>query len=351
MHSILNYLFGLVSPLPSPGILTIWSDNGRFSQRHLSCQAITGYCLGTVLMIISLAGCAAPVKNGFDLEGALIPPHDIRSGGPPRDGIPAIDHPRFIKADRADFLDDDDRVLGIARGELVKAYPIDILNWHEIVNDEFGGEPIAVTYCPLTGSGIAYLAILDGKMVNLGTSGLLYNNNLVMYDRGTGSLWSQLMNRALSGSYKGSRLVTLPMATTTWADWRARHPDTRVLSTETGYRRDYGRNPYAGYGNSPRIYFPLSHRDDRYPPKAWVVGVVLKGQAKAYPYAELAKTTGRIRDSVGGLDITVRFDPDHLTATVYGPDGTEIPSVTAYWFGWAAFHPDTQVFRAGGGYP
>jgi len=302
-------------------------------------------------MTTSLAGCTTPVKNGFDLEGAPIPPHDIRSGGPPRDGIPAIDHPRFIEADGADFLDDEDRVLGISRSGIVKAYPINILNWHEIVNDKFGAEPVAVTYCPLTGSGIAYLARLNGKTIHLGTSGLLYNSNLVMYDRSTESLWSQLMNLALNGAHKGARLVTLPMTTTTWADWRARHPDTRVLSTATGYRRNYGRNPYGGYGNSPRIYFPLTHRDHRYPPKALTVGVLLNGQAKAYPFTELAKTTGDVHDRVGGWDITVRFDPHHHTATVYGPDETEIPSVTAYWFGWAAFHPDTQIFRAGRGHP
>ncbi|WP_200861599.1 DUF3179 domain-containing protein [Methylohalobius crimeensis] len=258
------------------------------------------FWIGLGLIFATMSSCADPVKNGFDLEGALVPADEIVSGGPPRDGIPAIDDPRFIEAEEAEFLSPTDRVLGMVRHGIAKAYPIAILNWHEIVNDEFAGEPVAVTYCPLTASGIAYPGEIDGKRTSFGTSGLLYNGNLVMYDRTTESLWSQLMSRSIDGPMKGRRLESLPLSYTSWAEWRARHPDTRVLSTDTGYRRDYGRDPYAGHARSARVPFPLSHYDDRYHPKALVLGVALNGETKAYPFEELAKTRGEIQDSLGG---------------------------------------------------
>ncbi len=301
---------------------------------------------GLALMVAALAGHAAPVKNGFDLQGALIPPAEIVSGGPPRDGIPAIDRPRFVSAREADFLRDDDRVLGVERHGIAKAYPIAILNWHEIVNDEFAGEPIAISYCPLAASGIAHSAKIGGRPVSFGTSGLLYNSNLVMYDRGTQSLWPQLSSRAISGPLEGQKLETVPLSHTTWADWRSRHPDTRVLSTDTGHRRDYSRDPYAGYERSKRVHFPVAHRDGRYPPEELVVGVELNGETKAYPFTELANTSGEFRDRLGGASMVVRFDPEHRTGGLYTDQGEEIPSVIAYWFAWYAFHPETAVFQA-----
>ncbi|MBN2702112.1 MAG: DUF3179 domain-containing protein, partial [Methylothermaceae bacterium] len=143
----------------------------------------------------------------------------------------------------------------------------------------------------------------------------------------------------------GRRLDTLPLSYTTWAEWRARHPDTRVLSTDTGYRRDYERDPYASHARSKRVPFPLVHRDDRYHPKALILGVELNGETKAYPFKELAKTSGEIRDRVGGRSVIVRFDPKHRTARVFTSKGRKIPAIVAYWFGWYAFHPETAVFR------
>lgn len=289
---------------------------------------------------------AAPFKNGFDLAGASVPTGEIVSGGPPRDGIPALDTPSFVSAQSADLLRDEDRVLGLVHNGIAKAYPIAILSWHEIVNDEFAGEPVAVTYCPLAFSGIAYPARIGGRPISFGTSGLLYNSNLVMYDRKTRSLWPQLMNQAVSGSLKGKTLETLPLSHTTWADWRRRHPDTLVLSTETGHRRDYSRDPYADYARSLRLIVPVSRESGRFAPKEPVIGLELDGQAKAYAFSELAKTPGEIRDMVAGQELTVRYDPEHQTGGAYRADGTEYPSAIAYWFAWYAFHPDTAVFQA-----
>jgi hypothetical protein len=303
----------------------------------------------TLLMLLVLASAcaAAPFKNGFDLAGALVPAGEIVSGGPPRDGIPALDAPSFVSAQSADFLRDEDRVLGLVHNGIAKAYPIAILNWHEIVNDEFAGQPVAVSYCPLAFSGIAYPARIDGRPVGFGTSGLLYNSNLVMYDRRTQSLWPQLMSQAVSGSLKGKTLETLPLSHTTWADWRRRYPDTLVLSTDTGHRRDYARDPYADYARSPRLIVPVGRESRRFASKEPVIGLELDRQAKAYAFSELAKTPGEIRDTVAGQRLTVRYDPEHQTGGVYRADGTEYPSVIAYWFAWYAFHPDTAVFEAG----
>lgn len=299
------------------------------------------------LAALASACSAGPFKNGFDLSDATVSSAEIVSGGPPRDGIPALDAPRFVSARSAGVPQDQDRVLGLSHKGVAKAYPIAILNWHEIVNDQFAGEPVAVTYCPLALSGVAYHARIDGRPVGFGTSGLLYNSNLVMYDRETLSLWPQLMNQAVSGRFKGKSLKPLPLLHTTWADWRQRHPNTLVLSADTGYHRDYGRDPYADYAQSRDPYFPVKAQSGRYPPKEWVLGVEVNGVAKAYPFTELAKAEGEIEDHVGGKTAWVRFDRGHRTAAVYDPDGTELPGVVAYWFAWYAFHPDTAVFQAG----
>lgn len=289
----------------------------------------------------------AQTRNGFDLTGALVPAAQIESGGPPRDGIPAIDRPKFVKADEARFLQGDDRVLGVARNGIAKAYPVRILNWHEIVNDSFGAERIAVTFCPLCGTGIAYLSAAGGKPLGFGVSGLLYNSDVLLYDRQTQSLWSQILAQAVSGPLKGAKLAPVALSHTSWADWKKRHPDTLVLSTDTGFARDYSRDPYAGYAQDPAILFPVTGRSPRYQAKEPVIGVEIGGKFKAYPFVELAKAKGgRVTDSLGGKTLTLRFDSEHRTGSVVDAQGQEIPSIIAYWFAWYAFHHDTEVFQA-----
>ena len=151
------------------------------------------------------------IKNGYLLNDALIPADEIHHGGPPRDGIPAIDTPQFVDADAAGFLKPSDRVLGIERNGVRKAYPVAILNWHEIVNDRFADEPLVVTYCPLCGTGIAYLSVSGGVELKFGVSGLLYNSDMLLYDRETESLWSQISRQAISGPMKGRKLKSVPV--------------------------------------------------------------------------------------------------------------------------------------------
>lgn len=291
-------------------------------------------------------GTQAATKNGFGLDDALVPVREIHSGGPPRDGIPALHLPDVVPAESADYLDDADRVLGIEIRGRARAYPIRILNYHEIVNDVVGGEVITVSWCPLCGSGMAFDAEVGGRALDFGVSGLLYNSDVLMYDRQTESLWSQIMMTAISGEMKGATLAMIPLVHTTWRDWQEKHPHTDVLSDNTGHWRDYGRNPYAGYEDRNRLYFPVSSEDRSYPRKSLVLGLSLNGLFKAYPFQELDKGPARINDVVGGELVTVSYDQHNATASVTSNDGREIPATILYWFAWSAFHPETEIYRA-----
>ena len=284
---------------------------------------------GAACLLLALpwfaSGAAEPGPNGFDIRGALIPAQAIQRGGPPRDGIPAIDRPRFVPAAQSG-LADGDRVLGLALGGVARAYPVRILNWHEIVNDRIDGRPVAVTYCPLCGTGVAFDARIAGRDAVFGVSGLLYNSDVLLYDRSSESLWSQLMAQAISGPLKGTKLQPLPMAHTSWAAWRARHPKTQVLSTDTGFMRDYTRNPYDGYEQVRSLMFEVEHRDERFPAKEWVLGLRLGGAARAWPFSVLVQRVdaeGRLRERVGGQDIEIRYDRAHRSAAA--PQRTMLP--------------------------
>ena len=269
------------------------------------------------LMLILAAGSAnaqlrgldASAYNGFDVNNASVPVQAIQRGGPPKDGIPAIDNPKFVPA-RESRLRDDDRVLGVALQGSARAYPVRILNWHEVVNDRFGGRGIVVTYCPLCGTGMAFEAKLDGTAASFGVSGLLYNSDVLLYDRATQSLWSQILKTAVSGPLKGMHLQGVPLTHTSWADWRSRHPGTQVLSNDTGFARDYQRDPYAGYESVPRLIFDVQHRDDRVPLKEWVLGIDVGGTHKAYPFSALASQVnrqGELLDTVNGQRLRIRY--------------------------------------------
>jgi hypothetical protein len=288
-------------------------------------------------------------SNGFDLADALVPIDEIHQGGPPRDGIPALDNPIFLSADQAGYLKEYDYVLGMTRNGISKAYPIRILNWHEIINDRFGQEPVVVSYCPLCGTGIAYGAFIDGAVRSFRVSGLLYNSDLLLYDRESESLWSQIAGKAISGPLKGQRLKPLGVRHTTWSAWRRQHPGSLVLSTQTGYRRDYSRDPYAGYQQSEELYFPIKHLDRRYHPKERVIGIELNGTFKAYPFAELGRLKKRVlKDRIAGEEIEIRFNVPLRSGQVFDREGRELPSVNSFWFAWTAFHPETAVFQSSG---
>ncbi len=293
---------------------------------------------------------SAGSTNGFDLSNSILPRDQIFHGGPPRDGIPALSDPKLIKSANVDYLEADDRVVGISLNGQARAYPIAILNWHEIVNDEIDGQRFAITYCPLCGTAVAFDATIDGRPTDFGVSGLLYNSDVLLYDRDTESLWSQIMNQAISGERVGKMLTAIPISHTTWRDWLADHPDTLVLSDDTGYFRDYQRDPYAGYEKSRHTYFAVNNEaPDSYHPKEVVLGLDVGGVYKAYPFVELDKQgKNRFSDSVGGKLFNFDWDAVNRSISVTDSAGKPVAGIQGYWFAWFAFHPDTEVFKATG---
>jgi hypothetical protein len=244
----------------------------------------------------------------------LVDPDDLRSGGPPPDGIPAIDQPTFLPTDKVDFLDDVEPVMALQIGDDARAYPMQIMTWHEIVNDTVDGVPVAATYCPLCNTAIAYDRRLGDRVLDFGTSGMLYNSALVMYDRQTESLWSHFTAQAIVGHLAGEELDLYPVAIVSWADWRDAHPDGLVLSRDTGHERDYGRNPYPGYDdvNSPAFLFD-GEVDDRLAAKERVVGIERDGDAVAVLLDELSGR-GVLEVEVGGTELVVWVEPGTASA-------------------------------------
>lgn len=293
---------------------------------------------------------AAPIeshgsaRNGFDLSNATIPLDEIFAGGPPKDGIPSIDKPRFIKAVEVDYLKPDDIVIGVELNGAAHAYPLRILIWHEIVNDVIEGHPIAVTYCPLCGTSMAFDAVIDGQRRSFGVSGLLYQSDVLMYDRETESLWSQLKMEAVSGAEAGTKLRLLASEHMTWKAWKERFPGSAVLSPETGYQRNYQGTAYASYFASDRTMFPVPVTRKELGNKDWVVGVVLDGQAKAYPVKNLPDNKP-VRDEVAGQGLEVVWDKEARRPFVQNSEGKEIPYVMAFWFAWQAFYPETILWK------
>jgi hypothetical protein len=308
-------------------------------------KALTLSLVLSILLLFSPAW--AESKNGFDLSKASIPADQIRQGGPPRDGIPAIDNPVFNSADEADWLQPGDRVLGMAIDGEARAYPVAILNWHEIVNDVVAGQPVAVTFCPLCNTGMVFDSRVDGEALTFGVSGLLYQSDVLLYDRETETLWSQIWSEGVAGPKKGTQLTALPVRHTTWQAWQEAHPDTRVLSRDTGFRRDYLRDPYAGYEQSPTTLFPVSNQaPGPWHAKEWVLGVSFNGEHKAYPFEELeANAEAEFDDAIGGQSFTVLWDADHHSASIEW-QGEPLPSLTSFWFAWYAFYPGTEVFES-----
>ncbi len=304
--------------------------------------------LSTLLITFALSFSlqATPTKNGFDLTGSLIPINKILQGGPAKDGIPSIDQPKFVSANQATFLKNSDRVIGIGIKGQYRAYPINILNWHEIVNDKIGNRSITITYCPLCGTGVVYDAMINGKVLKFGVSGLLYNSDVLLYDRQTQSLWSQILSKAISGKQKNTSLTIISSSHTSWQQWKKQHPKTLVLSNDTGYQRNYSHSPYGDYDRNQATYFPVAAKSKRYHPKERVLGITINGIHKAYPFAELAlsKTTS-INDQIAGKSLHIKFDLANRDGNITDSRGNIIPSINSFWFAWYAFHPDTKVYK------
>ena len=311
----------------------------------------------------------------------LIPLDKIKSGGVPRDGIPSIDNPKFSGIEGSQFVSDSDIVIGLEINGDIRAYPLFILVWHEIVHDNVGDVPVAVTYCPLCYTNQVFHRVINGTEVEFGTSGKLYNSNLVMYDRWTESYWSQGLGIAVTGELTGMNLSTIPFDVITWGDWKNLHPNTLVLTTDTGHLRSYATDPYGDYYTNPKIIFPVDNDDPRMHPKEIILGFHEKEIYKAYKQNDI-EAHKIINDNVGDKSLMLvslfsqnsrAFDrnldgnvlefefidnkiKDTKTQSEWNYDGIAISGILegtqlermsmapGFWFEWVAFHPQTEVW-------
>lgn len=250
-----------------------------------------------------------------DLPEPLVEERDLRAGGPPPDGIPPIDDPAFLPAEEVEWLAAGEPVIAVELGGEARAYPVQVLIWHEIVNDTVGGIPVTVSYCPLCNSAIVYDRRLGERLLDFGTSGLLYRSALVMYDRQTRSLWSHFSAGAVAGALTDSTLEVHPSSTVAWEEWREANPDGLVLSRRTGHRRDYGANPYPGYDSldSPPM-FSSGSDDERLVAKERVVGLGMdSGDPVAVRTDRLAEL-GVVSTDVDGSEVIVWSLPGTASA-------------------------------------
>lgn len=336
--------------------------------------------------------------TGPGLPEPRVDPAELISGGPPPDGIPAIDRPRFERASEVDWVADREPVMTLTIEDETRAYPVQVMTWHEIVNDTVAGVPVVVTYCPLCNSALVYEREVDGQVLDFAVSGKLYNSSLVMYDRQTESLWSHFVGDAIAGVMTGTQLEELPVAMVSWADWREANPQGWVLSKETGFDRPYGTNPYVNYdrANTDPALFEGTP-DGQMPAKTRVVGIedsgrsvailtdtlrtqdvvhlelgsrplvawAKSGTASALDSQEIAQgkevgQTGVFESVLDGQELTFEASgngfKDRQTQSTWNVLGqavdgplsgkrlNAVPHVDTFWFAWAAFQPETQIF-------
>jgi hypothetical protein len=312
--------------------------------------------------IIFIAGCAQAVDQIELTEGEkeqgiqilsdgtkyIVNPDKIRTGVnalDPKDKIPSIDDPKYVTVEEADeWIQDNELVLALEHKGVKRVYPLQILVWHEIVNDNVGGDPLLITYCPLCGSGIAYERLIDGEEVEFGTSGKLYNSNLIMYDRKTETYWQQIDGKAIVGELTGDELVEVSIDTVVWRDWKVEHPDSEVLSQDTGHSRSYGQDPYGSYYEDSNLFFPVETEDSSIHPKTVTFGIEVDGMFKAYLEKDLIEAEGLIEDTVNGVKVKVERDDVGIVKITNLDSGEEIIKERDFWFAWYAFHPETLVY-------
>lgn len=323
---------------------------------------------------------------------------EIMSGGPPRDGIPPIDEPEYAPVSSPPpYMFGQEPVIALEIDGDARAYPLAVLIWHEIVNDEVGGVPVTVTYCPLCNTAITFDRRVDGRVLDFGTSGLLRNSDLVMWDRQTETWWQQITGEGIVGELTGTKLTFIPSPLIAWEDFVAAFPDGQVLTRNTGYSRGYGQPPYGGYDDiQGQPFLFRGEIDSRLPAMERVIGLEIDGETVAYPF-NILDDNPVFHDIVGGQSLVVFFDDgtesafagaggsDRLivgSTSVYEPlvdgeevsfisesgkildeatgsewnilgqavsgplEGTQLPAVVHanhFWFAWQAFNPETEV--------
>jgi len=267
---------------------------------------------------------------------------DLRQGCPARDCIPSIDSPKYLSVEDATQVADDDLVITLSYKGEYRAYPSRILDHHEIVNDTVGGDPLAITWCPLCGSAVGFGRTVAGTSTEFGVSGVLYNSDLVLYDRATETLWDQIEAKGIVGTMTDERLELVPVSMSRWGKWRDRHPDTLVLSTETGFAYDYTEDRFADYRDSTRLFMPVSATDERVHAKTVVFGFDLASGAVAYAESVL-EADGSYRHDLNGEQTEITLHDDGSVTMLRG-DQTLYPT-RLFWFAWYTFHPGTDLIH------
>lgn len=315
----------------------------------------------------------------------LIPINEIRDGGPGKDGIPSIDSPNFTRADMINFLNDDDLVIGILQGNTVKAYPHIIMDWHEITNDEINTSFFTLNYCPLTGTAFAWESSSKNNRTTFGVSGLLYNANLILYDRNTDSNWSQLKLECVNGELIGDVPKLYNVVETNWGTWKTLYPNSQILNIQTGFSRTYGTSPYGDYAtNNNRFIFRPDITNNALPNKQRVFAIIDDDESKVYQFSDFEN--GKvIRDTFNGVDylivgneniingfklegdlanLTFEYNFNNSEAFFNDNEGniwsvfghaiggprlnqslTPAKSVLSYWFAIAAFYPNPKIYE------
>lgn len=289
--------------------------------------------------------------NGFEITRHRVAREDILKGGPPRDAIRAVDQPRFAEASEADWLEGVLPVLGVVHRGEAHAYPLYFLEWHLVVNDVLGGDPVVVTFDALTGTPRAYRRTVRGNELDFGVSGLIYNSGTLLYDRASESLWSQFRGDAIAGRFSGASLDRLSVRQESFAMWKKRHPETKVLLPPEDARIAYapGGGPYEPYYQVDKAPFPVQGEDHRFHAKEMVLGVVVDGQPRAYLGSIVARDGGRVVDELGGRSIDVEFLARERVFRYNAPPDVEVTE--SFWFAWKAWHPDTEIWRDPGQIP
>jgi hypothetical protein len=383
---------------PASAVITTAQPATQTAQPSIAATLIVP---ATVALLPPEPAPASASEFRTDFSRHTVPYDQILSGGPPKDGIPAIDAPTFVDVGTANsWLAPQEPVIFLQIGDDARAYPLQILTWHEIVNDTIGDVPVTITFCPLCNTAIAFERIVAGTTLDFGTTGRLRYSNLIMYDRQTESWWQQANGSAIAGQYAGTRLQTLPAIIVSWAEFQANHPAGRVLSRNTGHDREYGRNPYPGYDDinaSPFLYDgPVT--PNTLPASARVLAIEQGNEAVAYPY-QLLQEVRAVNDTLAGEPIVVLWqagtasaldagtiaegrmvgaaaaysrrvnaqtltflrDGDQLidqetgstwdifgkaiTGSLAGTQLAPVVSINHLWFSWVAFKPETRVYQ------
>jgi Protein of unknown function (DUF3179) len=336
-----------------------------------------------------LISCQESVNSSDEIIGDwLIPSNQIYDGGPGKDGIPAISNPDFADNASIDYMKENDLIIGIKIKDGVKGYPHPILNWHEIINDKIADNNFSITYCPLTGSTIALNRNIGGTVTTFGVSGLLYNSNLIPYDRATNSNWSQMKMKCVNGKLEGTDFDYIHTFETSWKTWKKIFPNAQVVASNTGFNRQYSAYPYGTYRSDESLIFPIANENNELSLKERVHGIIDDDKVYAIRFSLFENGTKLYTKQIGANNyIIVGSKSDNFIVSFFNTlqDGTTLnfelienslpillkdnkgnkwdifgfavegnrkgeklvptKSFIAYWFAWATFYPDVSIIN------